>query len=91
MHVKRQVRRDDGPHDRRPRLRPPGGHHRGQAQDGHDRLRQPHARRHEVERRLLLLHSFPWIQLPSLPCANLLFRSHNADDGHRPPTSASEC
>ena len=44
----RQVRHHVGKDDRRAGVRPARGPDGGQAQDGHDRLRQPHARRHEV-------------------------------------------
>ena len=44
----RQVRHHVGEDDRRAGVRPARGPDGGQAQDGHDRLRQPHARRHEI-------------------------------------------
>ena len=48
VHEQRQVRDHDGAEDRRPGLRSARGHRRGEAQDGDDGLRQPHARGHQV-------------------------------------------
>ena len=48
LHEQREVRDHDGEKDRRSGLRVAGRPYRGQAQDGHDRLREPHARRHVI-------------------------------------------
>ena len=46
MYGQRQVRGDDGEEDRRTHLRASRRPDGGQAQDDHDHLRLPHARRH---------------------------------------------